>query len=422
MAVCNLFNDLTHASGNFLMFSQYVDDLTRNSADGDNWKIVPSRFVAANFDYSQLNPAANIYRLEETTLNDEIEVEGINEILPEAHVEESDLNTDIPKFFQNYFENGCAYGKNNLESWTPESSKNLFWNSLFNSGLLTSVSETNNNVTTLYAKELVYTGNINMHSYNTHQGMGYGEIYCYIPANAAKQKINIALNDTTDNNNLALINENTTLEGYNTEIGNYSNIYYYGDNHAVNLDASFDLSDNKYSFNTVIVLYSIYTKSNDVWELKFDNIPMGIYFTGKFEDNELTNEVNKIVNTTLDTGTSYGLRICTRFSAVSNSGVATDTTTVSDTNYDNMCQLMTKMNENLARMLEVTKASITETQGYKELLGLIRNNRLNVPYVKNINGKDYWFLNGKLVSPSITPENIESTVEYSNGKLTMLLS
>ena len=35
---------------------------------------------------------------------------------------------------------------------------------------------------------------------------------------------------------------------------------------------------------------------------------------------------------------------------------------------------------------------------YKELLSIFKNNKTNVPYVKDINGKDYWFVNGKYVA------------------------
>jgi hypothetical protein len=59
---------------------------------------------------------------------------------------------------------------------------------------------------------------------------------------------------------------------------------------------------------------------------------------------------------------------------------------------------MTAMSENLSRMTDIVKSSISETQGYKDLLSVIKNNRTNVPYIKQINGQDYWFVNGKLIS------------------------
>ena len=66
----------------------------------------------------------------------------------------------------------------------------------------------------------------------------------------------------------------------------------------------------------------------------------------------------------------------------------------------NFCQLMTAMNENLERMYDVVKTNLNNSQDYKDLISIIRNNRTNVPYVKKINNKDYWFVNGQLVTPA----------------------
>ena len=128
---------------------------------------------------------------------------------------------------------------------------------------------------------------------------------------------------------------------------------------------------------------------------------MGIYFTGNFDNfKNITNKVTKHVTTSYDSGTSYGLRICSRFSATSVAGkIVTDITTDnSETDYSNICQLMTKMNENLYKMKEVSESVGNTTQDYKETLSIIKNNRTNVPYVQTINGEDYWFINGRLVS------------------------
>ena len=109
MAVCNRFNTLNKISGNFMLFSQYVEDITKNYVEGDNWKIVPSNFIAMDIDYSLVN----------------------NLVRPNNE----ELNVAIPKYLQNYFENGCAYGRG-LEGfdWNSEKSKNLFWNALYDCG------------------------------------------------------------------------------------------------------------------------------------------------------------------------------------------------------------------------------------------------------------------------------------------------
>lgn len=400
MAICNLFNTLNNPSGNFLMFSQYVEDITHDYVEGNDWKVVPSRFVALDIDYKDID----------------FSVVAKNEYT---------LNSAIPKYFQNYFENGCAYGRG-LEDfvWTPEHSKNLFWNSLWDGNFLSTYDYNEKKL----IKELMYYGNINMHSYNEHKGMGYGEIYCYIPTEANKRYSQVIL--IQDRN--SIVNTNNTLEGYS--INNpYSKTYYYNKDYIMSFDdnsISSVYDDNnvvdKYKVNTIVVLYDILKNINGEWETVYDGIPMGLYITGMFDDeNNLTNEITKYVSSSIGTGTSYGLRICTRFTASTNNGPILSTTeTVSDSSYTNICQLMSMQNENLAKMLEIVNAAHNTTQQYKDLLSIVKNNRTNVPYVRNINGDDYWFINGRFVSKvtddggccqELTDEDIANHLNISNG-------
>ena len=399
MAVCNLFNDLESASGNFLMFSQYVEDLTRNNSDGDNWKVVPSKFIALNIDYSKFN---------------------------------NPKNNKIPEYFQNYYENGCAFGKNNPEElldneWNPEYAKNFFWYSMGENGLITitdRIQDENNTKSSVgYIKEVVYCGDINMHSYNEHQGMGYSEIYCYIPSDSKKTSIQLSI---TNELKTEVSNKNkSSLEGFdNIEIGEYNKPYCYNEVYSLDYSNKKTYNDNKYDINTVIVLYSIYVKNetdND-WNVEYENIPMGMYITGNFDDSgNITNNITKHVTTSYDSGTSYGLRICSRFSATTTNGkIITDITTDnSEVGYSNMCQLMTKMNENLYEMKGVSISVGKSIQDYKEYLISIKLNRVNVPYVRTINGEEFWFINGRLVSStknsSFIPinSNIIDSLDYN---------
>ena len=401
MAVCNLFSELTSDSGNFLMFSQYVEDLTRNYAQGDTYKVVPSKFIALNIEYSKINiPAIG---------------------------NSTDLNKDIPKYFQNYFENGCAYGNNyndivktnadttddtNQLTWTPDKAKNLFWSSLYDGNFITAQSN-----------EIMCINDINLNSYNIHNNMGYNEIYCYIPTNKKQEKYSISVK--TEGITLYQ-NENTSLEGFPVEdfpvtgpsekvfqdniiYQNYNENYknYCYDERVTYSKTTENAETTCYNINTIIVLYSIYEKQNNEWKLynNYQDIPMGIYFAGKFNGTNISNPINKHVDTDASTGTAYGLRICTRFSATSQGRlINTDISTENNSNeLSNICQLMTAMNENLSAMLDISRNAISENQGYKDLLSIIRNNRTNVPYIKNINGTDYWFVNGRLVS-SIPPQ------------------
>jgi hypothetical protein len=352
MAVCNLFSELLHDSGNFLMFSQYSEDITKGFSEGDKYKVIPSKFVALNIDYSNINIP--------TTGN---------------------LNVDIPNYFQNYYENGCAFGKNTFtEDWTPDKAKNLFWSAMYDGKFLVE-----NNIQCI--------NNINLQSYNIHSGMGYGEIYCYIPTTKKQEKYII------ESKELKVFEENSanTLEGFpDISIKAYNKIYYYDEK--VTYARSEDTNATNYNINTIVVLYSIAQKIDDTWSELYEDIPMGIYFTGKFNGTNISNPITKFVDNTTSTGTAYGLRICTRFTSTSQGKeINTDITTSTNAGeMNNVCQLMSAMSENLSKMFEITKSAIDGNQHYKDLLSIIKNNKSNVPYIKEINGKNYWFVNGKL--------------------------
>lgn len=374
MAVCNLFNELSSPSGNFIMFSQYVEDITHNFTDGDNYKVVPTGFVALDIKYDELS----------------------SQVKPNGE----SLNVAIPKYLQNYFENGCAYGRNNINTWTSLTARNLFWNCMFDGGFTHAVTHNE----TKRVKEIVYYGDINMHSYNEHQGMGYGEIYCYIPTDAARMNCHVVVNSDRKANNT---NSNTYLEGFDGndayQIGGYSTSYFYNDDYVMPFDDDSlarlsDGTETKYNINTIVVLYSVFKKLDNDWVVEYASIPMGMYIAGNFDGTTLSNTVTKYVATSYGSGTSYGLRICTRFSVTSMGAIINTDIVTDDSGYTNICQLMTAMNENLSRMLEISKSAHDTTQGYKETLASIKNNRTNVPYVKKVNGIDCWFVNGRFVA------------------------
>ena len=426
MAVCNLFNELTSPSGNFLMFSQYVEDITRNFTEGDNWKVVPTGFVALNIDYSKIN--------KEFVLNKYTE----------------NLNTGIPKYFQNYFENACAYGRNktnwdNFEykNWTSEISRNLFWNAMFDGGFIHTKPYPEGAVTSdiQYIPEVVYFGDINMHSYNEHKGMGYGEIYCYIPSDAKRKFCQVLTNQDPNGRVYDATNESIFLEGYTDKpIENYSREYFYNRDYSMKFDDSeidanlLDSSESRYNINTIVILYSVFNKIqtkdtitgnitslNSEWMPVYSNMPMGIYFSGNFDNDAISNPVVKYVTTSYDTGTAYGLRICTRLSATSNGTIYNTDIIADDSDYSNMCQLMSAMSENLALMLDITKQNSNLADRCKALETMFETQKYNVPYVKNVNGVDCWFVNGKLLATvnqntstginSIAPDTVQQRID-----------
>lgn len=397
MAVCNLFNALESATGNFMLFSQYVEDITRNYSDGNNWKVVPSRYVALNIDYTNVDA---------------------DMVMPN----DEPINVAVPKYLQNYFENSCAYGRShyvdyvklipypNPSDWTPELARNLFWNSMFDGKFLTTTQQGKTRV----LNEVVYWDDINMHNYDEHKGMGYGEIYCYIPAHAPRKSCQVICITDTDpsGRKFDINNNNILLEGYTDKyIENYSKDYYYYRDFTMSFDdddvvSLGELSDQMYEFNTIVVLYDIMKKVNDEWEPVYQYLPMGMQILGKIgDDGKVTNSAKKYVTTSYGTGTSYGLRICTRFSASPNGAILKNIETINDASISSTCTLLSAMAENLAQILNLSKTVNDTTQSYKDMLSTIKNNRTNVPYIKDVNGADWWFVNGRPVTSANSDDN-----------------
>ena len=85
MAVCNIFSTLNNPTGNFLMFSNYADDMNKYRTQGNKYKVIPSKFYVLDVDFQDVMPF----------------IEGL------------DYNLTIPALFQNRYENWVAYSKNN---------------------------------------------------------------------------------------------------------------------------------------------------------------------------------------------------------------------------------------------------------------------------------------------------------------------
>lgn len=375
-----------------MLFSQYVEDITRNYSDGDNWKVVPTKFVALNIDFDKVR---------------------YDRVAPtENNV--TDRNITIPTYFQNCFENACAYGRehysewaerNNasVKYWTPEISRNLFWNCMFDGGFVHPVEYG----AVKRINEVVYFDDISMNAYNEHKGMGYGELYCYIPTDGQRMNAQVIEIESIDasGRKFEVPTEKQFLEGHtDVAIANYIQQYFYNRDFTMSFDDPSvsnlaESAESSFNINTIVVLYDVFKKLNDEWISEYSCIPMGMYFTGRFDDNKMTNTATKYVTTSYGAGTSYGLRICTRFSAMPSGHILREADfVVDDSNYTNVCQLMTAMNENLSRMMDVVKASNDTTNQYKDLLAVFKNNKTNVPYIKDVNGTDFWFVNGKAVS------------------------
>lgn len=170
MAVCNIFNKLSKNTGNFLTFSQYSEDLTKGATQYEAYRVVPSKFIVMDIDYNKISNKLKSYYS-----NDE-----------GSSLLTGDMNEDLPRYFRDYYENGCAYLRSNYNGdWNPKLSANMFWNTLYKSEMLTTTENENLNY---FINEVRYIGNINIQSYDEKLGEGYSEIYCYIPSESKAYK------------------------------------------------------------------------------------------------------------------------------------------------------------------------------------------------------------------------------------------
>lgn len=401
MAICNLFKKLSNNTGEFLMFSQYAEDLTKNNSQGYKYRVVPSRFIAANVDFSKFKYA--------TTGN---------------------LNVDFPTYLQNYFENGCAVCKNMEDvEWNPTISSNLFWNAMIEGGLI-NVKSTGKSDVKNYVNEFKYINDINIQSYDEVNGMGYSEMYCYIP-NEAKEYM-YGCSDLRESNSITTVSE--FVEGYSEDDNNNllslnitpdhkyfidKRLDFYFDNKEVGIKS---VSSDKYEVNCIIILYNINSCDEDGNNVAiYENIPLGIYLPGVFDEgtSDMTNIITKHVNNSdiFNSGTSYGIRVCSRFSIIPNIDFikSVDVSSVSSDEYSSLCQVMGGISDNLNEMMSVVKSSMHESETLKNTLDIFKKSRTNVPYPIDINGTKYWYVNGRNTGITI-PDGTKYT-NYSESDI-----
>lgn len=204
------------------------------------------------------------------------------------------------------------------------------------------------NLSTLVENYIRYEGDINIHSYNEHEGVGYSEIYCHIPNDAKCFQYK---------------------EGLLTET-----------------------NDTQYNINAIIVYY----KKGDSQDQ-----PLGVYITGKVENDGIQNSITKYVASSdiYNSGTSYGLRICTKYIVSPNSDNIIHEVVVESENQAELTQVLSQISISQQKMDEIINKCIDQNQNDKKnALNILLNNKTNVPYIKEVNGIKYWFVNGKMMT------------------------
>lgn len=401
MAVCNIFSPLSNPTGNFLMFSNYTDDMNRYRVQDSKYRVAPSKFYAVDVDFTNV-----------------VKSTGIDS--------SGDLNIGIPMLFQNMYENWIAFSKNNpslgLELYKKlilfgdnninetEYHKRLFWSFLHRCGFIKRVSSDSD------VSNIKYSGEISLESYDKHGGEGYGEIVCHIPSesnlinyHADFEILDSYINIVGDGGDSGVIPK-LYIEGY----GGKDDIPVPGELFdrdtrmtAVDstdivtkeepTDSSTSHKFNSYKFNMIIVYYDI---KQDGVVIESD-IPMGVYFVGNFEDGNTTMSNEKTIyiqnKDVFGASTTYSLRICTRYT-VNPNGYGVDTDIEVDPNDKaNISILLSKMADNIDTMNEVLKSVHTENSMNKDLYNIFKAGQVNVPYIKVIGNNTYWFVNGKYI-------------------------
>lgn len=539
---CNLLKPVDNLTGNIFLFSQYAQDLTKQYSNPDSYRCVPSKYIALNLDFEHLS--------------------GENQT-------QEEFDRLLGNVFQNYFENACTFLRSKYKQseynnyWNPEYTRTLLFQTLEKYQLIKTTNLRNSSEDTGERTDgttsegfgaisgvtdnIQHIGDINVYSYNDNEdGVGYSEIYCYIP-NEAKcmdyQLLSVARETAYEYPIPSVINPNLRnspvvqqIMGYNLESDPYllynglnSLIWKDGENGEQGLAPYFvdringkscygvgvldtdnyvlvpaclsnqlDSDDHerkinvgteeepvykaidKFDVNAIVLLYDIVSKGTNGDIVLARNIPLGIYFTGQrvlgsdeSSTTEMTNKIIKYVDSgqIYNQGTSYGLRICTRFLNEPNSTTVKDTgmnaqiktldvpipdyedldrygyrdsatgekiviyremedgvykyyryaepnpIEVTETefntaklkstraiiqvyakgssNVSELAPVLEKMGETLMSVEDILDDKDKLYQMLKDHLAQFKDNKVNVPYVRQLGNKKYWFVNGK---------------------------
>ncbi len=398
MGKCNLLAPVDQTTGNFILFSQYAEDLTRSSQSEDFYRVTPSKYVLLNLNTSGLDPVK------------------------------------FSEYFQNYYENACSVVRK-YGNWNPEYASALFWKTLFKSKTgytsLATVPSQGDGIDYV-SPSVIRVGDINITSTRQFDGINYSEIYINVPQGAKREKYRF----TKYSSDMTRIFQypNNYIMGYpddeyptpGTEGGEPkpwpSNrldsrycegtvivegetqfIYEIFENSDFCLDteAIGTMDDASYTFNAVAVLYDVHKKNPDTSEdtTIYKDIPMGLYLTGAPNvQGTIQNPVTIWVENSdiYEQGTSYGFRICTRYLSTQNALRIVDST-IESTNdmYDQYAAVMGKIGDSMTIMDGIVASMGEYQENINSHLANIKNYKVNVPYIREIGGKYYWFVNGK---------------------------
>lgn len=399
---CNLLKPVDNLTGTFFMFSQYAQDLTKQYTQSSSYRCVPSKYVAMDLDLSGLGSTPAV---------------RLGEIL------------------QDYFENACTVWRAQLSSngddMSPEHTRTLLFQTLQKYGLMAATESTTmdgDDIISGVSRQIQHIGDINVYSYDTNEdGVGYNEVYVYIPNDAAATDYTLNAAARIQDPQVAYTSDYISgyegqasyngltwlVDGYTdtfTISGSPTDAYglaHYSDGaddkstlvpYCLENEVSSDTvrtAVDSFEINAVIVLYDIMSHEQTLYK----NVPMGMYFTGKPDGDPvvMSNVVNKFTSnaTIYNQGTAYGLRVCSRFTFDPNSTEVISSEASSNDALAEIMPVIGKFNEAIECMTEVVQGQAAMSTAFNNHLAQFRNNKVNVPYVRRVGDKKYWFVNGK---------------------------
>jgi len=440
---CNIFKPISNETGEFLLFSQYTDDLTKEDPAKGSYRVTPSRFAALELNLTGF----------------------ISYICAQEGISESDAKADVNKwlsqYLQSYYENSVClakevlgYDKNNKELYWDEDSNDdgyatqLLWKSLETWGLIHTETISGHNT----IPELKFVGEINIHSDRQVDGMNYNDIYCYIsPSDDEKY---YGLSD---------------ISGFDGEDGTYTSIPLVGEDYdysdvimgwtqaaypvnnggidavprsdsgsynisgkypIMNLSSqAFDRHDSQdpntsFIFNCVIVFYDVYNDLDlEETSMLHYNRPAGIYFTGPaymIDEEDLPNtdsngdqlflnQVTKYVSheDIFGQGTGWSVRLMTRVVSTPNASSYAMVVDGGD-DYETIAGAMGQIATAIADIRTDMRLQSENYQLMKDHLAIFKNYRTNVPYTRKVSvpgegAVDFWFVNGRNTEQRVYP-------------------
>ena len=462
---CNLFKTLgsgDNRTGEFLMFSQYTEDITKEQSMRSGYRVVPSKFVALNLDIDRV-----FNGMDPTSI-------PVSSPIIHASGDESYYmeigdkfvgggNNIISQIFQSYFENANAFIRNHagedgfpIDNWDDENrnyATELLWRTLEEWGF---IHKTSDNTDFEYYDEIKYIGDINIHSNHKVGSYSYDEIFCHIPVRENEyyyrldQSIAIEGIPYSDDEGGYL---NSPLEGWNDityqddnpvvnraityHEPNHENGYYYrigGDIPELNFRGRIEPEDftpvprhpephnDEYTFNAIIVFYDVlYNEPGEDPRYLYKGRPMGIYLSGAVNDdnNGLFNPFTKFIsnNDAYGQGASFGLRILMRYIPTPNNSTYVMEVSDDGHDYETITEAMGGIADAIVDITRMYRNQHTMHQILKDHLSEFRNRRINVPYVREVGGIPYWFVNGRNTGQPVYYQGQDPEREYTREEI-----